>query len=160
MYRICENVNFILLSKTNLRFLKRDATLGTHPLTLLFIVVFFYIGVTTSTVAISSALLCVRTTDTFFTALLSTNDIEYRCANNKHDGGKRNIINDIHNYALRAYSALSCLFFLIIMKVKIAAIASVITQPTMGIQAAPKLPPVKSVPKKNTRNPITYPTAN
>ena len=141
-------------------FLKRDATLGTHPLTLLFIVVFFCLGVTTSTVAISSALSCVRTTDTFFTALLGANDIEYRRTDNQHDCGNCNIINDTHNYALRAYSALSCLFFLIIMKVKTKAIASVITQPTMGIQAAPKLPPVKSVPKKNTRNPITYPTAN
>ena len=141
-------------------FLKRDATLGTHPLTLLFIAVFFCLGVTTSTVAISSALLCVRTTDTFFSAPFRTNDIEYRCTNDKHDCGDCYIINDTHNYAPRAYSALSCLFFLIIMKVKIAAIASVITQPTMGIQAAPKLPPVKSVPKKNTRKPITYPTAN
>jgi len=141
-------------------FLKRDATLGTHPLTLLFIVVFFYLGVTTSTVANSSALLCVRASHTFFTALLGTNDIEYRCANDQNDCGNCNIINNTHNYALRAYSALSCLFFLIIIKVKTAAIARVIAQPRIGIQTAPKLPPVKSVPKKNTRNPITYPTAN
>ena len=133
---------------------------STHPLTLFFIVVFACLGVTASTVATPSALLGVRTTDTFFSALFGANDIEYRCTNDKHDCGDCYIINDTHNYAARAYSALSCLFFLIIIKAKIAAIASVITQPTIGIQTAPKLPPVKSVPKKNTRNPITYPTAN
>ena len=63
-------------------------------------------------------------------------------------------------YTLRAYSAFSCLFFLMIIAVKIAAIARTIAQPTIGIQRAPKLPPVKSVPKKNTRNPIVYPTEN
>ncbi len=133
---------------------------STHPLTLFFIVVFVCFDVTTATATRSSALFCIRTTDAFFSALLGANDIEYRSANDKHDSKNCYIIYDTHNYALRAYSALSCLFFLIIMKVKIAAIASTIPQPTIGIQAAPKLPPVKSVPKKNTRNPITYPTAN
>ena len=118
------------------------------------------LSMTPLAVAISSALLRVWTTDTFFSAFPCANNIEYRSANDKHDRGDCYIINDTHNQTLRAYSALSCLFFLTIIKAKTKAIARMIAQPTIGIQAAPKLPPVKSVPKKNTRKPMVYPTEN
>lgn len=114
--------------------------------------VFFFCCVSTF-VAISPALLGVRATDTFFTALLSANDIEYRSANNKHDGGDGYIINDTHNYTLRARSFFSSLFFLMITAVNIVAMESTIAQPSIGIQVAPNEPFVKSVPKKNTRKP-------
>ena len=113
------------------------------------------IGMIASAAAISSALLRVRTTDAFFSALLCTNDIEYRRTDNQYDCGNCYVINESNNYAFRAYSALSCLFFLMIITVKMAAIAMVIAQPRIGIQTAPRLPPVRSVPKKNTRNAIT-----
>ena len=99
-------------------------------------------------------------TDAALTASLCANDVEYCSTDGQDDCCNCNIINDTHNYTLRAYSALNCLFFLRIIAVKIAATARTITQPTIGIQMSPKLPPVKRVPKKNTKNPIVYPTAN
>jgi len=130
-------------------------TISTHPFALFVIVACFCIGMIASAAAISSALFRVRTTDAFFSALLCANDIEYRRTDNQHDRGNCNVINESHNYAFRAYSALSCLFFLMIITVKTAAIAMVMAQPRIGIQTAPRLPPVRSVPKKNTRNAIT-----
>jgi len=133
---------------------KRDARLSTHPLILFFLADFVCRSMAAAAGAIPSTLLCVRAADAFFAALLGTYDIKCRRTNNQHNRRDCNIINHTHNYALRAYSALSCLFFLMIIPVKIATIPNTIAQPTTGIQSAPKLPPVKSVPKKNTRNPI------
>lgn len=120
----------------------------------------FFLGTVTSASAVSAALLCIGTADTFLAPLFRANDIQYRGADDQHDGGNGNIINDTHTYALRAYSAFCCLLVLTIIAVKIAAMPRTIAQPTMGIQAAPKLPPVKRVPKKKTRKPTVYPTEN
>ena len=120
---------------------RAEESLGTPPRFL------FFVGA-----AVAAALLGVGTTNAFLSAFLGTNDIEYCRANDQCDRGDRYVINDSHNYTFRAYSAPSCLFFLMIITVKIAAIARTISQPRIGIQAAPKLPPVRSVPKKNTRN--------
>lgn len=110
--------------------------------------------------AFPAALLCVRTADAFFAARFSAQDIEYRSADNKRNRRDCYIINYIHNYTLRAYSALICLFLLTIATVNTATITRTIAQPKIGIQGEPKLPPVKSVPKKNTINETVYPTAN
>ena len=111
------------------------------------------------------ALLCIRTADTFLPALFCAYDIEHCKSHDKNDGGDSNNIRRIHRAILsfpqlKAYAALSCLFFSIIKAVNRAAIAATMHHPRTGIQAAPKLPPVKSVPKKKTRNPTVYPTAN
>ena len=44
--------------------------------------------------------------------------------------------------------------------VKMIANKQTIDHPKIGIQAEPKLPPVNKVPKKNTKNATTKPTAN
>ncbi len=120
----------------------------------------FFLGAVTSAAAVSAALLCVGTADAFLPPLFRANDIEYRGAYRQHDDGDGNIINETHSYALRAYSAFCFLLVFTIIAVKIAAMPRTISQPTMGIQAAPKLPPVRRVPKKNTRKPTVYPTEN
>ena len=56
------------------------------------------------------------------------------------------------DFALRAYSSLSSLLFLMISTIMIAAITASNTQPKTGIQIAPKLPEVKRDPKKKVRN--------
>ena len=131
---------------------------------------------TAISVTASAALLCVRTADTFFTTHFCAYDIEYCQTDDQRDRGNCDIVYHIHlvrpafleisetlsgsrskinvaDYAFKAYSAFSSLFFLMIITVKIAAMARTIAQPMIGIQTAPKLPPVKSVPKKNTRKP-------
>ena len=54
---------------------------------------------------------------------------------------------------LSAYSSLSCFSFLMISTVRMTATRATNAQPSIGIQTEPKLPPMKSVPKKNTRKP-------
>ena len=130
-------------------------TIRTHPFTVLFVfAVFFFCCRGASPAAISSALFRVRTADTCFTAFFRTNDIEYRRTNDQRNRGNCDIIHNSHTYTFSAYSYFGSFFCFIITAVNTAAIDTTIAQPTMGIQAAPNEPPVRSVPKKKTRNPM------
>ncbi len=131
-----------------------------RPLSRIFALFFGFRFDGAAAVALSCTLLCIGTSDAFFTAFFCTDDIKNRSADYKHDNCDPNKINHIRRYTLRACSALICLFRLTIIAVKITTIESTIAQPRTGIQAAPKPPPVISVPKKNTRKPTVYPTAN
>lgn len=124
----------------------------------------FFVFVTATASAVFAVLCLTRTTvgatDTFSTALFRFDNVEHRSADHERDHNDRynftcthTVILLVYFYAFRAYSSLSSLFFLTISQVKIPAMASTISQPTIGIQAAPKFAPVNSVPKKYTRKP-------
>ena len=101
--------------------------------------------------------LTVGAADAFLARPLCLHNIGNRTADDKNYGDNRD--NRSRHYTLTfssffsEYSSASCLFFLAIRIAITAANIATIVQPRIGIQISPKLPPVKSVPKKYTTNP-------
>ena len=137
------------------------------PFALIFFLVLLFRTSTLARAARTAAGFAVWAADALLPAFLCLEDITDGRADDQSNHKNQNDINGSHAdapfpyaYAFRAYSALTCLFLLIITAAKMTAMVRTIAQPRIGIQAAPKLPPVISVPKKNTRKPMVYPTEN
>ncbi len=115
----------------------------------LFLISVFLQSMAGTALPLFGTLLGVRAADTLLPAPLGKNDIKDRPADKEKDRAKRQIIYKAHDFASTAERA----FLFRISAVISAAIPRTMAQPTIGIQTAPNEPPVKRVPKKNTRKP-------
>ena len=104
------------------------------------------------------AIFTVRATDATLTALFGVNDVRQSAAKYCEDNKDNNIIYYSHISPQFAPTRLASLLFLSMRATSVRANAPTIANPSTGIQNAPSSPPVMSVPKKYTRNPIEYPT--
>jgi hypothetical protein len=91
-----------------------------------------------------------RASDALFSFAFCSDDVGGSGADHQNDHGDYNDIGHLVTFVLSAFISF---FVFRMMTVKTAAMAPTIAQPRIGIQSLPKLPPVKSVPKKNTRKP-------
>ena len=108
--------------------------------------------------AIPRAVFGIGAANTLLPFLFCANDVKTRAANYQCDDNKNDNIRWCHTFTsllaffLAASREISRLR-LIIRIARTAAKAATIAQPRIGIQIAPRVVPVKSVPKKYTKNP-------
>ena len=108
--------------------------------------------------AIPRAVFGIGTTNALLPFLFCANDIkacatDYQCYNNKNDNIRWcHTVTSLLAFFSAASREISRLR-LIIKIARTAANAATIAQPRIGIQIAPRVVPVKSVPKKYTKNP-------